>query len=112
MAVGAASSYLCDDGSLTSVELEGATTVEDLARLQPRTPGMDQMTVEFSSKTMIYGVVVGGKCSFGEDGRTATRGYVLFTSDGSVIFYRLWDEDATPDLTEPFGAQVEAAITS
>jgi hypothetical protein len=112
LAVGAASSYLCRAGSLTSVEQEGAVSLADLQKLQPRTPGLDAATAALSADTVVDAAVIGGQCSYGDEGRVATRGYVLFTADGSVIYYRLWDQGSTPDLDAPFGSEVDDAIAS
>lgn len=111
LAVSQASSYLCEDGDLSTVEQEGAAALGDLETLQPNTPGLGMAMSALGSKTVVYSAVIGGRCTYG-DASSATLGYVLFTSDGTVIFYRLWNVANTPDLDAPFGLGVNAVIAS
>jgi hypothetical protein len=109
-----ASAWLCDDGALDQVTVAGASSLGDVASLQPSMPGAQSISDQGDPGGSVYAAVLGGSCQRRQEDRPGetqvlSEGYVVFTSEGP-LFVTGWLKDDAPALSEPFGPDVDAAF--
>ncbi len=110
------SSLTCSAGDLQTVTTQGATTIGDLAMLQPDMPGMAFLVASMSNEDVVYAAVTTGDCirqpkESGGETLTITEGYVLFTESGP-LYLTGWRAGHEPRSSEPFGPSTNAAFVS